>query len=92
MPYLMADMRNFHLPLPDEVYRDLRAEAERTSKPATALARQAIELWLGHRRKVARHEAISAFAAQYAGGPWDLDADLEIASTEHLISTDEEPC
>jgi predicted transcriptional regulator len=88
----MADMRNFHLPLPDEVYRDLRAEADRTSKPATALARQAIELWLGHRRKVARHEAISAFAAQYAGGPWDLDADLEIASTEHLISTDEEPC
>lgn len=85
----MAEMRNFHLPLPDEVYSDLRAEAERTSKPATALAREAIELWLRHRRKVARYEAISAFAAEYAGSLWDLDADLEIASTDHLIATDE---
>jgi hypothetical protein len=85
----MADMRNFHLPLPDEVYSGLRAEAERTSKPATALAREAIELWLRHRRKLARHEAIAEFASEHAGSHWDLDTDLEIASTEHLIATDE---
>jgi hypothetical protein len=89
MPQLVADMRNFHLPLPDEVYSGLRAEAERTSKPATALAREAIEHWLRHRRTIARHEAIADFAAEHAGSQWDLDTDLEIASTEHLIATDE---
>jgi len=82
-------MRNFHLPLPEEVYRDLREEAVRTSRPATALARQAIELWLRHRRKVARHEAIAAFAAENAGSPLDLDSELEAASLEHLLAAQE---
>jgi hypothetical protein len=78
-------MRNFHLPLPEEVYRDLREEATRASRPATALARQAIELWLRHRQKVARHEAIAAFAAENAGSPLDLDTELEAASLEYLL-------
>jgi predicted transcriptional regulator len=80
-------MRNFHLPLPDELYRDLREEATRSSRPATALARQAIELWLHHLRKVARHQAIAAFAAEHAGTPLDFDAELEAASCEHLLAT-----
>jgi len=82
-------MRNFHLPLPDDVYTDLRAEAQRTSKPATALARQAIELWLRHRRKVARHEAISTFATKHGGGPLDIDTELEKSSAEYLLATTE---
>ena len=82
-------MRNFHLPLPDEVYRDLREEAQRSSRPATAVARQAIERWLQHRRKVARHEAIAAFASAHAGTPLDLDTDLEAASIDHLSNMDE---
>jgi predicted transcriptional regulator len=81
-----SGVRNFHLPLPDEVYRDLREEASRSSRPATALARQAIELWLHHRRKAASHEAITAFAAEHAGSSLDLDTDLEAASVEELIS------
>jgi predicted transcriptional regulator len=80
-------MRNFHLPLPDEVYRDLREEATRSSRPATALARQAIELWLHHRRKIARHQAIATFAAENAGNSMDFDAELEAASGEHLLAT-----
>jgi len=83
-------MRNFHLPLPDDVYGELRAEAERESRPATAIARQAIEIWLRHRRKVARHEAISSFAAEYAGTPFDFDSDLESAAIEHLLATNQE--
>jgi len=79
-------MRNFHLPLPEEVYRDLREEASRSSRPATALARQAIELWLRHRRKVARHQAIAAFASENAGSTLDLDTELEAASLEHLLA------
>ena len=80
-------MRNFHVPLPDEVYRDLREEASRSMQPATALARQAIEQWLYHRRKAARHEAIASFATEHANTSLDLDADLEAASVEHLIHT-----
>ena len=82
-------MRNFHLPLPDDIYEGLREEPARSSRPATTVARQAIELWLKHRRKAARHEAIAAFAAEHAGSPLDLDAELEAASTEHLLKTRE---
>jgi hypothetical protein len=80
-------MRNFHLPLPDEIYRDLREEAVRASRPATALARQAIERWLHDRRQAARHEAIAAFAAGNAGTALDLDPDLELAAIDELIAT-----
>ena len=82
-------MHNFHLPLPDELYRDLRTEASRSSRPATAIARQAIELWLRHQRRVARHESIAAFAAENAGTPLDLDTEFEAASIEHLLETEE---
>jgi len=81
-------MRNFHLPLPEEIYNDLRQEAARSSQPATALARQAIELWLRHRRKVARHQTIAAFAAKHTGTTLDLDPRLEAASIEHLTDED----
>jgi predicted transcriptional regulator len=83
-------MRNFHLPLSDDVYRQLREEAARSSRPATSVARQAIELWLRHRKKVARREAIAAFAAEHAGGPLDLDANLEAAAVEQLRSTNQD--
>lgn len=83
-------MRNFHVPLPEDVYTELRAEAERSHHPATTLARQAIELWLRYRRRVARHHAIAAFAAEYAGTSLDLDRELEAASIEHLIEAEQE--
>ena len=41
-------MKNFHLPLPERTYTELRAEAERTQVPATTLAREAIDWWLRH--------------------------------------------
>jgi predicted transcriptional regulator len=82
-------MRNFHLPLPDDLYRRLRGEAQRSRRPATAVARQAIELWLSYRRKAARHEAIAAFAAAHAGTGLDLDSALEAASIEHLVHGEE---
>ena len=81
-------MHNFHLPLAEGAYRDLHEDAERSSKPATALARQAIEMWLRHRRRVARHEAIAAFAAEHASGPLDLNAALERASIDYLVTTE----
>jgi len=80
-------MRNFHLPLPEHTYVQLRAEAERTQVPATTLAREAIDSWLLQQARRARHDAITAYAAEMAGTDLDLDHDLESAGIEHLVKT-----
>jgi hypothetical protein len=80
-------MKNFHLPLPDQTYIRLRAEAERTQVPATTLAREALDEWLRHQSRKARQDAIAAYAAEMAGTTLDLDTDLESAGIEHLVKT-----
>ncbi len=80
-------MKNFHLPLPDDIYIQLRAEAERTQVPATTLARAAIDSWLRNQLRKARHDAIAAYAAEIAGTNFDLDPELESAAVEHLVRT-----
>ncbi len=83
-------MKNFHLPLPELTYAQLRAEAERAHVPATSLAREAIDLYLKQQMRVARHAAIAAYAAEMAGTSVDLDLELESAGIEHLITTAKE--
>jgi predicted transcriptional regulator len=80
-------MKNFHLPLPEETYTRLRAEAERTQVPATTLARQAVDEWLRQQSRKARQDAIAAYAKEMAGTGLDLDIDLESAGIEHLVKT-----
>jgi hypothetical protein len=80
-------MKNFHLPLPEHTYAQLKAEAERARVPATSLARQAIDLWLRRQMRKARHQAIAAYANELAGTDLDLDAALESAGIEHLVQT-----
>ena len=80
-------MRNFHLPLPEQTYIRLRAEAERTQIPATTLAREAVDGWLRQQSRKARLDAIAAYATEMAGTQLDLDADLESAGIEHLVKT-----
>ncbi len=75
-------LRNFHVPLPDEIYSELRAEAERAQQPATLLARMAIEAWLEERRAAALHAEIAAYAQRNGGTSFDLDPDFEAASLE----------
>lgn len=77
-------MKNFHLPLPERTWSDLRAEAERAQVPATALAREAIDWWLREQARKARHHQIAAWAAEMAGTEFDLDPDLEAAGIEQL--------
>jgi hypothetical protein len=84
-------MKNFHLPLPERTYTQLRAEAERTQVPATTLAREAIDLWLGHQLRRARAEAIAAYAEEMAGTNLDLDPDLESTGIDHLVKTGKKP-
>jgi hypothetical protein len=79
-------LHNFHVPLPREIFNELRDEAARAAQPATTLARQAIEEWLRQRRKAERHRAIAAYAAEQAGSRDDLDPELEAAAVEQLRS------
>jgi len=81
---MAASLRNFHLPLPEDVYRALRDEAAAAKQPATAIAREAIEAWLRERRKAMLREAIAAYAAERGGTPADLDPELEAASVRLL--------
>jgi hypothetical protein len=80
-------MKNFHLPLPEQTWSGLRAEAERAQVPATALARQAIDWWLREQARKARHDEIAAWAAEMAGTDFDLDPVLESAGIEQLAKT-----
>jgi hypothetical protein len=79
------DMKNFHLPLPEQTWSGLRAEAERAQVPATALAREAIDCWLREQAKTTRHDQIAAWAAEMAGTDLDLDTNLEAAAIEQLV-------
>jgi hypothetical protein len=77
-------MKNFHLPLPEQTYDRLRAEADRSHVPATSLAREAIDMWLKQQARKARHAEISAYADEAAGSLHDLDPDLESAGLEQF--------
>lgn len=76
---------NFHVPLSGELYARLRAESDRWHRPATQLAREAIESYLVHLRKLADQEAIADYARRHAGSEVDIDEDLALAGEEELL-------
>jgi hypothetical protein len=76
--------KNFHLPLPEGAYEELRREAARDGRPATTVAREAIEEWLERRRKKELHGQIAEYAAAHKGSDADLDRSLEQAAVRHL--------
>jgi hypothetical protein len=78
-------MKNFHLPLPEQTYDELRAEAERAQLPATTIARGAISDWLKARKRIERRKAVMEYAAAMAGTRFDLDPALESAGIEELM-------
>ena len=82
-------MKNFHLPLPEQTYDRLKADAAKANLPATIVAREAIEVWLRQQLRKARHDAIAAYAAKAAGTDFDLDTQLEAAGVEHLVKAGE---
>jgi|GEM_PF-5411552 len=79
-------MQNFHVPLTDETWTELKQEARKSRVPATRLAREALEEWLAVRRKLARDEAIRRYAQHHGGGPADLDETLAQTGVEHLMA------
>jgi predicted transcriptional regulator len=79
---------NFHVPLPEDLYRRLRREAERSDIPATEIAREAIRYALRQRQRAAVHEALTDYASSMAGTLADLDHDLEAAGIDELLDVD----
>jgi hypothetical protein len=79
-------LKNFHVPLPEDVYLRLRKEAARSSIPATELAREAIRAALKSRQRDALRDSISRYALQVAGTTDDLDEALESASVDDLLA------
>jgi hypothetical protein len=79
------DMKNFHLPLPEQTYAHLQAEAARARMPATAVAREAIDCWLRQQLRKARHGQIAVYAAEMAGTDLDLDPYLEATGIVHML-------
>jgi hypothetical protein len=86
-----SKMKNLHVPLPEPMYRRLRLEAERSERPATDLAREAIDYWLVERQRQVVREAIQEYASSVAGTSEDLDEDLEAAALEVLPRSDASP-
>jgi len=84
-------MKNFHLPLPEKTYDELRAEANKENIPTTALAREAIDAYLKERRRAETDRAIAAYACAAAGTTQDLDPLLESAAVEFLIESESKP-
>ena len=83
--------RNFHLPLPDEIYQSIRSEAQRQRRPATMVVREVLEQWLARQRAEAIHLDISNYAAKHAGTRVDLDPSLEAAGIETLVRRPAKP-
>ncbi len=81
-----ASTANLHVPLPGPLHQRLRAEALRSGRPATTLAREAIEAWIGEREREQVSEAIAEYATDVAGTSADIDPVLERAAVEHLVS------
>jgi len=69
--------KNLHVPLPPHLFDALRAESARLKRPATAIAREAVEALLRERRRQALEEEISAYAVDVGGTSGDLDEELE---------------
>jgi len=77
--------KNFHLPLPASVHRELRDAATRSGRPATVLVREAVEDWLSAQRRARLHEELRSYAERFAGTDVDLDPVLEAAAVEELL-------
>jgi predicted transcriptional regulator len=82
----MSALRNFHVPLPPNVYDQLRQEAERTNQTATSIVRQAIEYWLKQQKKAEERRQLAEYVEAMAGTAYDLDPDLEAAGIEFMLS------
>jgi len=79
---------HLHLPLSEVAYQRLRAHASRAGLPATHVAREAIDHWLAEVERTALHADVADYARMTAGTDHDLDRELEVEATSHLLTSD----
>ena len=77
--------KNFHLPLPEALYDELRVAARDAGQPATRLAQELMRAGLDEWRRARRRREIAAYARQVAGSREDLDPELERAGIKPLV-------
>jgi hypothetical protein len=78
--------KNFHLPLPQTFYDELRSAAREADQPATRFAQELMRAGLDDWHRARRREQIAAYARQAAGSGEDLDPELERAGVESLVT------
>lgn len=76
--------KNFHVPLPEALYDELRSAAREADQPATKFAQELMRVGLEEWRRTRRRQQIAAYARQVAGTSEDLDLELERAGIESL--------
>jgi hypothetical protein len=81
-PAMTSATKNFHLPLPEELYDELRLCAREVDQPATRFAQELMRAGLEDWRRARRRKAIAAYAQQAAGSSEDLDPELERAGIQ----------
>jgi hypothetical protein len=79
--------KNFHVPLPDGLYDELRAAAKEADQPATKFAQELMRVGLSEWRRTRRRAQIAAYAREVAGSSEDLDPELERAGL-HAMADD----
>ena len=86
MPRITNNKQNFHVPLPIDVYERLKLEAQHLQRPATEVARVAIEKQL-HLIERSRIELeLQTFIDDAAGSESDFDAAIALAGAEVILS------
>jgi hypothetical protein len=78
-------IKNFHLPLPEALYDELRSAACEVDLPATRFAQELMRAGLDEWRRTRRRQQIAAYARQVAGSSDDLDPELERAGIKSLV-------
>lgn len=82
MPRVTSNKQNFHVPLSLETYERLKLEAQHLQRPATELARVAIEMQLQKLEAQRIHDEIRAYAEAMGGSEADIDPDWQATSYE----------
>ena len=80
--------KNFHVPLPEALYDELRTAAREADRPATKFAQDLMRAGLDEWRRTRRRQQVAAYAREVAGTEEDLDTELERAGVAALVDLD----
>jgi predicted DNA-binding protein len=88
MPRVTTNKQNFHVPLSIDVYERLKLEAQHLQRPATEVARVAIESALQKLETQRIYEEIKAYAQEMGGTEADIDPVLQASNWAEFAKED----